>query len=177
MTEVSFSGFQTQKEETFFTAATDKITQMLVGRLLQFYRGENLEVESEVKWARHFRKLGKALQIMERKRTVFSKISTAVEPLSLYLKSLFVSFVALNLGLRLCEHHFESVQPAQRKHQRHQNIWSSEKKRNSNGGKAIARPDPTTEHGPSLDDQRWHEYFVAAVWGDPRRRNQRAQKS
>ncbi len=91
MTEVCFSGFLTQKEETFFTAATDKIAQMLAGRLLQFYRGESLEVELEVKWARHFRKLTKALQMMERKRSVFSKISAAVEPLSQYLKSLFVS--------------------------------------------------------------------------------------
>jgi hypothetical protein len=45
MTEVSFSGFQTQKEESFFTTANDKITQMLIVRLLQFYRGENIDVE------------------------------------------------------------------------------------------------------------------------------------
>jgi hypothetical protein len=46
MTEsISYSGFQTQKEEIFFTAASDKITQMLVTRLLQFYKGDEIKVE------------------------------------------------------------------------------------------------------------------------------------
>lgn len=93
MTEVSFSGFQTQKEETFFTAANDKITQMLVSRLLQFYRGENIDLEMETKWSKHFRKLTKALQMMERRRNFAMKISAALEPLSQFLKALFVSFL------------------------------------------------------------------------------------
>ena len=87
---MSFSGFVSQKQELFFDSALLRLLQAMAQRISSFYCPA--EAFCELKWAKRYRKLCKALQAMEKDRQAEGpKFSEVPEMLALskQLKTLF----------------------------------------------------------------------------------------
>lgn len=94
--------FTTKQQETFYDSAVQKLVSLLSQRLLQIYKPESDCVfEQEAKWAKHIRKLTKAILFMEQQSQLVNKIADVLplNQLSAHLKTFFVSFVII-VGLQ-----------------------------------------------------------------------------
>ena len=98
-----YGGFQSKQQETFYYKGVEKVLALMTSRLMHHYKGESSDFtpDAEGRWVKHFRKVVKALNYMEKSKLSGCRLSEVLIVLSEYLKTIFVSFVFADFGYRM----------------------------------------------------------------------------
>lgn len=90
-----YGGFQSKQQENFYYKGVEKVLGLMTSRLMHHYKGESSDFtpEAEARWVKHFRKVVKALNYMEKSKLSGCRLSEVLIVLSEYLKTIFVSLL------------------------------------------------------------------------------------